>query len=142
LVAALVSMAGFPNALSAQPRRSVSMASGPVDGAYYPIAGAISRITSDARDVNFLVAVESSASSIANVHLLKSGEADFAVLQNDVAYYAFNGIKLDAFGGKPVKNMAGASACIPRSFTSSPENRPTCDRFATSRARGRARRSG
>jgi uncharacterized protein len=89
------------------------MASGSVDGAYYPIAGAISRITSDSRDLKFLVAVESSAGSIANVQLLKSGEADFALLQNDVAYYAFNGITLDAFAGKPVKNMAGVFSVYP-----------------------------
>jgi uncharacterized protein len=60
-----------------------------------------------------LVAVESSAGSIANVQLLKSGEADFALLQNDVAYYTFNGITLDAFAGKPVKNMAGVFSVYP-----------------------------
>jgi len=89
------------------------MASGSVDGTYYPIAGAISRITSDSRDLNFLIAVESSAGSIANVQLLRSGEADFALLQNDVAYYAFNGITLDAFAGKPVKNLAGVFSVYP-----------------------------
>jgi uncharacterized protein len=113
LVAAFVSMTAFPSELSAQPRRSFILASGAVDGAYYPIAGAISRITSDARDLNFLVAVESSAGSIANVQLLKSGEADFALLQNDVAYYAFNGITLDAFAGKPVKNITGVFSVYP-----------------------------
>jgi uncharacterized protein len=106
-------MTAFPSELSAQPRRSFILASGAVDGAYYPIAGAISRITSDARDLNFLVAVESSAGSIANVQLLKSGEADFALLQNDVAYYAFNGITLDAFAGKPVKNITGVFSVYP-----------------------------
>ncbi len=111
--AALISTVTFPSVLSAQPRRSIIMASGAVDGTYYPIAGAISRITSDARDLNFLVAVESSAGSIANVQLLKSGEADFALLQNDIAYYAFNGITLDAFAGKPVKNMTGVFSVYP-----------------------------
>jgi uncharacterized protein len=112
-VAGLLSTATFPSVLSAQPRRSVIMASGSVDGTYYPIAGAISRITSDSRDLNFLIAVESSAGSIANVQLLRSGEADFALLQNDVAYYAFNGITLDAFAGKPVKNLAGVFSVYP-----------------------------
>jgi hypothetical protein len=60
-----------------------------------------------------LIAVESSAGSIANVQLLRSGEADFALLQNDVAYYAFNGITLDAFAGKPVKNLAGVFSVYP-----------------------------
>ena len=113
LVAALVSLTAFPSELSAQPRRSFILASGAVDGAYYPIAGAISRITSDSRDLNFLIAVESTAGSIANVQLLKSGEADFALLQNDVAYYAFNGITLDAFAGKPVKTITGVFSVYP-----------------------------
>jgi len=113
LVAAFVSMTAFPSELSAQPRRSFIIASGAVDGAYYPIAGAISRMTSDSRDLNFLVAVESTAGSIANVQLLKSGEADFALLQNDVAYYAFNGITLEAFAGKPVKSMSGVFSVYP-----------------------------
>jgi len=55
--AALVSAAVFPRALSAQLRRPVIVASGSVDGAYYPIAGAISRITSESRDLKFFVAV-------------------------------------------------------------------------------------
>jgi hypothetical protein len=113
LVAAFVSMTAFPSELAAQPRRSFIIASGAVDGAYYPIAGAISRMTSDSRDLNFLVAVESSAGSVANVQLLKSGEADFALLQNDVAYYAFNGITLEAFAGKPVKNISGVFSVYP-----------------------------
>ena len=113
LAAAIVSSAAFPSAPWAQVRRTVVMTSGAVDGAFYPIAGAISRITSDARDLNFRVAVESSAGSIANVLLLKTGEAELAFLQNDVAYYAFNGITLEEFAGKPVKNIAGVFSVYP-----------------------------
>jgi len=111
--ASLISMAMFPSVLSAQARRPVILASGSIDGAFYPIAGAISRITTDARDLNFRVAVESSAGSIANVQLIRSGEADFALLQNDVAYYAFNGITVDVFVGKPVKSLAGVFSVYP-----------------------------
>jgi uncharacterized protein len=103
----------LPIPASAQPRRSFIIASGSVDGAYYPIAGAISRITSNTRDLNVLVAVESSAGSIANVQLIRSGEVDFALLQNDIAYYAFNGITLDTFAGKPVKSMTGVFSVYP-----------------------------
>src|SRR5262249_59011972 len=80
------------------------------DGVYYPIAGAISRITSDAKTLNIRAAVQSSAGSVANLQLIRSGEADFALLRNDVAYYAFN---LDAFAGKLVKNMAGVFSVYP-----------------------------
>lgn len=110
---ALVSTVVFPRVLSAQARRTIILASGGVDGAFYPIAGAISRITSDARDLNFRVAVESSAGSIANVQLIRSGDADFALLQNDVAYYAFNGITVDSFVGRPVKNLTGVFSVYP-----------------------------
>jgi len=84
-----------------------------VDGVYYPIAGAMSRITADARGLSVRATVESSAGSVANVQLIRSGEADFALLQNDIAYYAFNGIALGAFAGKPVKGMGGVFSVYP-----------------------------
>src|SRR4029450_4275069 len=106
--------AGAPApAPAAQPRRFVTIAAGSVDGVYYPIAGAISRITSDTKSLNIRATVESSGGSMANVQLLRAGEADFAFLQNDIAYYAFNGITLEPFAGKPVKSMAGVFSVYP-----------------------------
>jgi TRAP transporter TAXI family solute receptor len=98
---------------AAQPRRAVTIAAGSVDGVYYPIAGAISRITSDTRSLNIRATVESSGGSMSNVQLMRAGEADFAFLQNDIAYYAFNGIGLEPFVGKPVKSMAGVFSVYP-----------------------------
>jgi len=113
VVTGLVSALALSATLAAQPRRHVTIASGAVDGVYYPIAGAMSRITADARGLNVRATVESSAGSVANVQLIRSGEADFALLQNDIAYYAFNGIALGAFAGKPVKGMAGVFSVYP-----------------------------
>jgi len=107
LVAGLAGSLSFATSLGAQPRRAVTIAAGSVDGVYYPIAGAVSRITSEARDLNIRATVQSSAGSVANAQLIRSGEADFALLQNDIAYYAFNGVELGAFIGKRVRNMAG-----------------------------------
>ena len=101
VVTGLVSALALSASVAAQPRRHVTIAAGAVDGVYYPIAGAMSRITSDARGLSVRATVESSAGSVANVQLIRSGEADFALLQNDIAYYAFNGIALGAFAGKP-----------------------------------------
>jgi len=50
---------------------------------------------------------------MANVQLMRAGEADFAFLQNDIAYYAFNGIGIEPFAGKPVKTMAGVFSVYP-----------------------------
>lgn len=50
---------------------------------------------------------------MANAHLIAAGDADFALLQNDIAFYAFNGVTLAAFKGKPVKNMGGIFTIYP-----------------------------
>ncbi|MBI4608622.1 MAG: TAXI family TRAP transporter solute-binding subunit [Candidatus Rokubacteria bacterium] len=101
-----------PGAL-AQQRRLVTIASGWVVGVYYPLAGAMSRIAYKAKDLNLRATVESSGASVANAQLIGTGDADFALLQNDIAFYAYNGVTLAAFQGKPVKNMGGIFAIYP-----------------------------
>jgi len=113
IVAGLLSGVVAP-APAAQPRRSVTIAAGSVDGVYYSIAGAISRITSDTKSLDIRATVASSGGSMANVQLILAGEADFAFLQNDIAYYAFNGIELEPFVGKPMKSMTGVFSVYPQ----------------------------
>ena len=112
-IAALVTALVLPSALWAQQRRLVTIASGWVVGVYYPLAGAMSRIAYKAKDLNIRATVESSGASVANAQLVGSGDADFALLQNDIAYYAYNGVTLSAFQGKPVKNMGGIFTIYP-----------------------------
>ena len=113
LVTSLAWTLALPSPPLAQPKRVVTIASGAVDGVYFPIAGLMSRIASDAKDLNVRAVVASSGGAIANVQLIRAGEADFALVQNDVAYYAFNGVALEAFAGKPVKSMAGVFTIYP-----------------------------
>jgi len=101
-----------PEAL-AQQRRLVTIASGWVVGVYYPLAGAMSRIVYKVKDLNLRATVESSGASVANAQLIGTGDADFALLQNDIAFYAYNGATLGAFQGKPIKNMGGIFAIYP-----------------------------
>jgi TRAP transporter TAXI family solute receptor len=102
-----------PTQLAAQQRRLVTIASGWVVGVYYPLAGAMSRIAYNAKDLNIRATVESSGASVANAQLIGTKDADFALLQNDIAYYAYNGTTLAAFTGKPVKNMGGIFTIYP-----------------------------
>src|SRR5262245_54548632 len=90
-LAALVAAVVLAAPVSAQPRRLVTIASGWVVGVYYPLAGAMSRIAYNAKDLNIRATVEASGASVANAQLIASGEADFALLQNDIAFYAYNG---------------------------------------------------
>jgi len=113
VVALLVGLLSVPADLIAQQRRLVTIASGWVVGVYYPLAGAMSRIAYNAKDLNIRATVESSGASVANAQLIGAGDADFALLQNDIAYYAFSGTTLAAFNGKPVKNMGGIFTIYP-----------------------------
>lgn len=97
----------------AQQRRLVTIASGWVVGVYYPLAGAMSRIVYKVKDLNLRATVESSGASVANAQLIGTGDADFALLQNDVAFYAYNGVTLAAFKDKPIKNMGAVFTIYP-----------------------------
>ena len=113
LVALLILGLAPPGDLVAQQRRLVTIASGWVVGVYYPLAGAMSRIAYSAKDLNIRATVESSGASVANAQLIGAGDADFALLQNDIAYYAYNGTTLPAFTGKAVKSMGGVFTIYP-----------------------------
>jgi TRAP transporter TAXI family solute receptor len=88
-------------------KKFVSIASGWVVGVYYPLAGAISNIAhKNLPDIK--ITVESSGASVANAKLVASGDADMAILQNDIAFYAMQGVK--PMFDKPVPNMRGITA--------------------------------
>ncbi len=93
-------------------RRFVSIAAGWVTGAYFPMAGAISRIAyKHLKDDGIKVTAESSGASVANAKLIGAGDTDFAILQNDIASYAYAG-KADMFDG-PIKNLLGVCTLFP-----------------------------
>ena len=72
---------------SADPAR-ISFASGGTSGTYYPIAGAISTLWTDKVE-GLTVDVQSTGASAENLNLIKNGEAEVALVQNDVMYYAY-----------------------------------------------------
>jgi TRAP transporter TAXI family solute receptor len=109
----LLTVALVAPAALAQQKRLVTIASGWVVGVYYPLAGAMSRIVYKAKDLNLRATVESSGASVANAQLIGTGDADFAILQNDIAFYAYNGVTLGAFKDKPVKNMGAIFTIYP-----------------------------
>ena len=93
--------------LSHAAKKFVSIASGWVVGVYYPLAGAISSIAhKNLPDIK--ITVESSGASVANAKLIASGDADMAILQNDIASYALQGVK--PMFDKPVANIRGITS--------------------------------
>lgn len=105
-----VSLMGLSTQSAHAQRKYVSIASGWVVGVYFPLAGAISRIAHE-KLPDIKITVESSGASVANAKLIASGDADLAILQNDIAYYAFQGAK--PMFDKPVPNIRGVAALYP-----------------------------
>jgi uncharacterized protein len=98
--------------VQAKQRRFVSIAAGWVAGAYFPMAGAISRVAyNELRDQGIKVTAESSGASVANAKVIGTGDTDFAILQNDIANYAYNGAK--PMFDEPIKNLLGVCTLFP-----------------------------
>jgi TRAP-type uncharacterized transport system substrate-binding protein len=67
--------------VDAAKRRYLSIASGWVTGAYYPFAGAVSRVAwKHLQEKNIKITAESSGASVANAKLIGKSDTDFALL--------------------------------------------------------------
>lgn len=100
--------------VQAAERRFLSIASGWVTGAYYPFAGAVSRVAwKHLKEKNIKITAESSGASVANAKLIGKDDTDFALLQNDIAYYAHYGKLMFK---KPIKNLLGMMTLYPETI--------------------------
>ncbi len=71
---------------AAAPSR-VIFASGGTSGTYYPVASAIAQVWGDSVE-GLTVDVQATGASAENLNLLNNGDAEIAIVQNDVMYYA------------------------------------------------------
>ncbi|SHH05031.1 hypothetical protein SAMN02745221_01561 [Thermosyntropha lipolytica DSM 11003] len=91
-------------------RKFLTIATGGTAGTYYPLGGAIAEIlNSNIEGMNATAA--STGASVANVNQLNSGDADLAFIQNDIAYYAANGIEM--FEGNQVEGLRAIASLYP-----------------------------
>lgn len=71
----------------------INIGTGGTAGTYYPLGGALAEIwNANLKGVN--ATAESTGASVANSQMLGKGDIDLAIIQNDVAYYAQEGIEL------------------------------------------------
>ncbi|MBN2873835.1 MAG: TAXI family TRAP transporter solute-binding subunit [Spirochaetales bacterium] len=88
----------------------VSVASGGTGGTYYPLAGAMATIWNEGiKGMN--ASAQTTGASVANVNLLREGKADIIFVQNDIAYYAVNGLEL--FKDKAYSDLKGMAILYP-----------------------------
>lgn len=78
----------------------INIASGGTAGTYFPLAGGMADIwNKNIPGVN--ATAQSTGASVANINLLRDGEADVIMVQNDIAYYSATGTEIfdgDAYG--------------------------------------------
>ena len=74
-------------------KKFINIATGGTAGTYYPLGGALADILNkNIKGAN--ASAQSTGASVANVNLLKDGKVDIAFIQNDIAYYAVNGVEM------------------------------------------------
>ena len=78
------------------------LATGGTSGTYYPFGGAIANVWNTKLE-NMNVTAQATGASAENLRLINKGEAEFAIVQNDVMDYAYNGT--DLFAGEKLTNI-------------------------------------
>lgn len=86
------------------------LATGGTSGTYYPFGGAIANIW-NTKIENMNVTAQATGASAENLRLINKGEAEYAIVQNDVMDYAYNGS--DMFEGETLANIATIGTLYP-----------------------------
>ncbi len=82
-----------PTTSAAEKKTFVNIATGGTAGVYFPMGGAMAEIfNKNIQGMN--ASAQSTGASVANINLLKDGKVELALVQNDIAYYAANGIEM------------------------------------------------
>ena len=86
------------------------LATGGTSGTYYPFGGAIANVWNTKLE-NMNVTAQATGASAENLRLINKGEAEFAIVQNDVMDYAYNGT--DLFAGEKLSNLMTIGTLYP-----------------------------
>lgn len=90
----------------------ITIGSGGTTGTYYPTAVGIAKIINEnLADVR--ANAISTGGSVYNASAIQTGELQMTMIQNDVAYYAFNGIVIEKYIGKPADKLRGMATIYP-----------------------------
>jgi TRAP transporter TAXI family solute receptor len=85
------------------------IATGGTGGTYYPVGGAIAKVISEKAGINSNA--QTSGGSVENIRLLDKGEVDLALAQNDLSFYAYNGVEM--FNGKKTTKFLAIAGLYP-----------------------------
>ena len=113
LILVLLLAIGVVGCGKSEDKRNFSIATGGTAGTYYPLGVAIAEILNKTLP-NVQATAQSTGATIANINMLKEGSVDIAFVQNDIVYYAANGLEM--FEGKKVNNLRGLMTLYPEAI--------------------------
>ena len=99
-------------AVSAAGPAKLNYATGGTSGTYYGFSGVIANVLNEKLSDTLKLKVESTGASKANIQMLASGDADIAIVQNDVMSYAYTGTDLFE-GTDPITSFSAVASCYP-----------------------------
>ncbi len=98
---------------AAQEPTYVNLATGGTAGTYYPLGGVFTDIwNKNIENVNSTP--QSTGASTANVTMMRNGEVEVIFVQNDIAYYAYNGTEM--FEGNKFEDIRGLVTLYPETI--------------------------
>ena len=92
----------------------LSWHAGGTGGTYYPLSGDFKSIVEE--NTPHGLQVQSTGASVENVGNLHQENAEFALIQNDIAYFAYNGTGLEEFEGNAMENIRGVATLYPETI--------------------------
>lgn len=110
LMAALFAGCGGGGGEKKAEKKFINIATGGTAGTYYPIGGAMAEILNKSIP-GMNASAQSTGATVANINMLKKGEVDLAIVQNDIIFYASKGTEM--FKDKKVTNIRGIATLYP-----------------------------
>ena len=95
---------GFAAGATAQDKVTISIATGPTSGVYYPMGGGIANVLSKYVP-GYAANAESTAGSVANIQLMSQKKSDLALSMADAALDGFKGQGKFSGGSVPVRTL-------------------------------------
>lgn len=91
-------------------KKFLNIATGGTAGTYYPLGGAMAEVLNKAIP-GMNASAQSTGATVANINMLKDGSVEMALVQNDIIYYAVNGLEM--FKDKKVDTLQGIATLYP-----------------------------
>lgn len=89
----------------------IKIFTGGTGGVYYPLGTKLADMLNRYSGGRITASASTSGASVANARALATGDANLVFIQNDIAFYAYNGLYM--FEGNPVKVIRGVAVLYP-----------------------------